>query len=85
MAIVENDATRLKVTDHDHDSLMVHNVESDGSVVITCHDADDEAYASCHLSIEERLALIDRLAIDEKRAREKRIADHIRDYGPDPT
>lgn len=63
MAIVDNDATRLKVTDHDQDSLMVHRVESDGSVVITCHDADSNEYASCHLTNDERILLIRRLLI----------------------
>lgn len=61
MAIVQNDHVRFKVTDADQDSLMVHGVEVNGSVVITCHDADDEAYASCHLTNEERLILIARL------------------------
>jgi hypothetical protein len=63
MAIVDNDANRLKVTDADQDSFMVHDVQPDGSVVLTCHDADSDEYASCHLTNEERILLIRRLLI----------------------
>lgn len=61
MAIIDNDAVRLKVTDSDGDSLMVHDREPDGSVVITCHDRDDDVHAACQLSNEERIELLKRL------------------------
>lgn len=56
--IEENNHTRLKVTDSDHDSLMTHGLEPDGSIVLTCHDADEEAYASVRLEPREIQALI---------------------------
>lgn len=61
MAIIDNDAVRLKVTDTDGDSLIIHAVEPDGSVVITCHNGDNDEYAAAHLTNEERLLLIERL------------------------
>lgn len=61
MAIIDNDAERLKVTDTDGDSLMVHSVEPDGGVIIVCHNGDNDEYAAALLTNEERLLLIERL------------------------
>lgn len=61
MAIIENNTVRLKITDDVGDSLIVHDVESNGSVVVTCNDGDSGEYAACELTNDERLALIERL------------------------
>lgn len=59
--IIENSAERIKVTDSDDDSLIVHSVQADGSVIITCHN--DDEYAAVRLTDTERLALIARLTV----------------------
>lgn len=65
--IIENSAERIKVTDSDDDSLIVHSVQADGSVIITCHDGGHDEYAAVRLTDTERLALIARLTarVDE--------------------
>lgn len=70
MAIIDNDAERLKVTDTDGDSLMVHEVERDGGVIITCHNGANDEYATALLTNEERLLLIERLTVGAKPAPE---------------
>lgn len=61
MAIIESNPVRIKITDSDGDSLIVHDVQYDGKVVVTCHDGDHDQYAACELTNEERIALIHRL------------------------
>lgn len=59
--IIDNDDVRLKVIDKDGDSLMVHEREPSGVVVITCRSADRDEYAAVILTNEERIELIKRL------------------------
>lgn len=59
MAVVENSPIRLKITDSEHDSILTHGLEPDGSVVLLCFNHYIDDYAGVYLSNEERLLLVE--------------------------